>query len=170
MFLWPLTRRLWTTTPRARVHRTVLDKIAPRGTPRSTAETASRICIFEDVTGLGLPDGPAQSNDHAVVKETADGIVLSWNRGGENSGEGSSAEPFHCHDELPHVLQALSRGERVYALKDPVGKVVGAIAFSREIRARERAEAASRRNLAFTLERIADISLAPANRLVVGRC
>ena len=53
-------------------------------------ETVGLICIFGDVTGDGreeqisrLPGSIAQSSDGAVIRESVEGIILSWNRGAE---------------------------------------------------------------------------------------
>jgi two-component sensor histidine kinase len=70
--------------------------------------------------------------------------INSYDRRDENNQEGLTLAPLEREDELPDVLEALSRGEPVYALTE-----------------RKRAKAASRRNLAFTAERIAEIVLAP---------
>jgi two-component system NarL family sensor kinase len=115
------------------------------------------------------------SSDDAILSKSLEGILLSWNKGAERL-YGYKAEeiigksiysivPVERHDELRHILQTLSKGERVEhletlrmrrdgtifdvdisvsPLRDDTGRVIGASAIARDITERKRMEAALR--------------------------
>jgi len=128
-----------------------------------------------------------ESSDDAIVGKTLDGIVTSWNAGAERVFGYDAAEmvgqpvariiPDDCSDDLPTILGAVRRGERVHhyetqrirkdgrridvsltvsPIHDGDGNVVGASKIARDITDRKRAEEELRRQRAMldTLHRV----------------
>jgi PAS domain S-box-containing protein len=113
-----------------------------------------------------------ESSDDAIVSESVDGTILSWNRAGEEifgySAEEAIGQPVSmlvpddCSDEIPSIVDQISRGERVAhyetarlrkdgkrihvsltvsAIHDAYGRVIGASLIARDVTEHERAEA-----------------------------
>jgi PAS domain S-box-containing protein len=118
-----------------------------------------------------------ESSDDAIVGKTLEGVVTSWNRGAERVFGYTAAEmvgerisrllPPDRVDELPKILAAIGRGERMQHFQterirkdgrriyvsltvspvfDASGNVIGASKIARDITETKRAEAQLRRN------------------------
>ncbi|MBI5602887.1 MAG: PAS domain S-box protein [Deltaproteobacteria bacterium] len=111
------------------------------------------------------------SSDDAIISKTLNGEIISWNRGAEKI-YGYTAEevvgqsisilaPNDRIDEVPAILQRISRGEEVKhyetlrrrkngqsihisltvsAIRDPSGKIIGASTIARDITQRKQLE------------------------------
>jgi len=145
-------------------------------------EVAGVVLVFRDVTEarkaiearLHLA-AIVESSDDAIISKTLDGTIVSWNRGAEQL-YGYTAEemigqrlsilvpPSHP-DELPELMQRITRGERVEhfetvrvakdrrrldvsltisPVRNSEGKVIGASKIARDITAAKRQEASLR--------------------------
>ncbi len=111
------------------------------------------------------------SSEDAIISKDLAGIVTSWNKGAENLYGYTALEmvgqpisilsPAQKHDEVPGILQGISRGEvfthfetqrlkkdgtvidvslSISPMKDGTGKTIGASTIARDITARKRAE------------------------------
>jgi PAS domain S-box-containing protein len=116
-----------------------------------------------------------ESSDDAIIGKTLDGMITSWNSGAERIFGYSAAEvvgqpisilvPPDRPDELPRILEAVRRGQRVEHFetervrkdgrrihisltvsptKDSAGRVIGASKIARDITEHKRAEKAQR--------------------------
>ncbi len=114
-----------------------------------------------------------ESSDDAIVGKTLDGIITSWNDGAERifgyTAEEMIGEPISClappdrRDDLPRILSAVRRGERVdhfetervrkdgrrihvsvtvSPIRDADGRIIGASKVARDVTERRRAEEA----------------------------
>jgi two-component system CheB/CheR fusion protein len=114
-----------------------------------------------------------ESSDDAIIGKSLDGVILSWNRAAERLFGYTAAEavgqpisflaPPERRDEMPTILSAVRRGERVdhfetermakdghrlqvslsvSPIKDADGRVVGAAKIARDITRRKAAERA----------------------------
>jgi PAS domain S-box-containing protein/excisionase family DNA binding protein len=112
-----------------------------------------------------------ESSDDAIIGKTLDGIIVDWNRGAERLYGYSAAEaigrpislliPEDLPDELPVIIERLSRGERIdhydteriskdgrrisvsltiSPIRNAAGRLVGASAIARDISERRCAE------------------------------
>lgn len=120
-----------------------------------------------------------ESSDDAIIGKTLDGIVTSWNPAAERLYGYPADEivgqsiavlvPPNRPDELPSILERLSRGERtvnyetlrirkdgqpvdvalsISPIRDPTGQILGAATIARDISSRKREEAIIRRHAA----------------------
>src|SRR5438093_11280833 len=122
---------------------------------------------------LALAASIVESSDDAIVGETLDGVITSWNAGAERlygyparEVLGRSAVGIIIEgDELPKILKLVGRGERVdrdetvgvtkdgprgdvcvtvSPIRDGEGRIVGASSIARDITHRKDAEAVVR--------------------------
>jgi PAS domain S-box-containing protein len=127
-----------------------------------------------------------ESSDDAIIGKNLDGIITSWNYGAQQvfgytmeeavGQPGKILIPPHLHDEEPHILERIKRGERVdrydtvrqrkdgslvdislavSPVKDARGKIVGASKIAQDVTERRRSEQDAQR-LAAIVEISAD--------------
>jgi PAS domain S-box-containing protein len=142
------------------------------------------ICTGRDISARGEAQVQSQrlaaiveSSVDAIITKTLEGIVTSWNRGAERIFGYTADEivgqpitrlvPPDRHDDVPTILGAIARGERVDHLEterirkdgqrihvslsisplvDASGRVVGASKIARDVTDRKRAEEELRAN------------------------
>ncbi|HEU0217557.1 MAG TPA: PAS domain S-box protein [Stellaceae bacterium] len=126
-----------------------------------------------DITAPNLLAAIVESSEDAIVGKTLDGIVTSWNKAAERMFGYSAAEmvgqpiallaPPDGADEMPRILAAIRRGERVAhyetrrrrkdgkiidvaltisPIRDAAGEVVGASKIARDVTKARRTAAA----------------------------
>ncbi|HEU0219037.1 MAG TPA: PAS domain S-box protein, partial [Stellaceae bacterium] len=126
-----------------------------------------------DITAPNLLAAIVESSEDAIVSKTLDGIVTSWNKAAERVFGYSAAEMVgqpiallalpDTADEMPRILSAIRRGERVAhyetrrrrkdgkiidvaltisPIRDAAGEVVGASKIARDITEARRTAAA----------------------------
>jgi PAS domain S-box-containing protein len=125
--------------------------------------------------GTGHYAAIVASSDDAIIGKSLDGIIESWNEGAQRLFGYTAREaigqpatlliPDERHDEEPHILGRIRRGERidhyetvrrrkdgslvdisltVSPVFDAAGRIVGAAKIARDIGERKRAEAVTR--------------------------
>jgi len=140
-----------------------------------------------------------ESSDDAIVGKTLEGVVTSWNAGAERLFGYSAAEmvgrtvsriiPEDCSDDLPTILGAVRRGERVHhyetqrirkdgrridvsltvsPIHDGQGRIVGASKIARDITDRKRAEEELRQQRAM-LDTLYEVGLTLSAELDVDK-
>ncbi len=138
------------------------------------------VLVFREVTerrraeeALHRLSAIVESSDDAIIGKNLEGVITSWNSGAEKLYGYTTAEvlgrpvsllvPDNHRDEMPEILQRLSRGEHiehfesirkrkdgklvnislnVSPIHDHAGKVVGASTIARDITEHKRAEEA----------------------------
>lgn len=141
-----------------------------------------------------------ESSDDAIIGKTLDGVVTSWNAGAERIFGYTSEEiigesiarlvPADRRDDLPTILGAVSRGERVdhfetervrkdgrrihvsvtvSPIRDVDGRIIGASKVARDVTERRRAEQAKDEFLAMLGHELRN-PLAAMQSAIVAAC
>jgi PAS domain S-box-containing protein len=144
---------------------------APYDPMRLIAKVAQLIERKRSAEALFKLASIVESSNDAIISKTLDGIITSWNKGAERIyGYGAAeiiGQPIstlitpELHDELPHIIGRIKRGERVEhyetvrvrkdskrihisltvsPIKNASGEIVEASVIARDITERKRAE------------------------------